>query len=421
MSKTAIRFENVSKQFTLHRDRPRSFQDLFLFWRRYRRQKPEKLWVLRDISFEVGSGETLGLIGPNGVGKSTILKLIAGIISPTSGQIQVSGRVSSLLELGAGFHPDLTGRENVFLYGSLLGLSRAAMQKRFDDIVQFSELEEFIDAAVKTYSSGMYLRLAFSVAIHVEPEVLLIDEILAVGDEAFRAKCLGRITALQDEGVTILFVSHALSTVQRLCSRALWMSDGRLRAEGPADLVARRYLDAVAQKQSQQLAEHNLKMLQLGDRGQSPQQGSSSRWGSAEVEITQVRVLDGAGQERYTFVTGEELTIQMHYRAAAPVEKPTFGLALHRSDGLHVTGPNTEFGNLEIPVIEGGGIVEYTIPWLPLLSGRYQISVMAQSATDSRVFDYHGRMYTFLVNPGGTKEQYGLVGMRGQWRQASGQ
>lgn len=421
MPKTAIRFENVSKQFVLHRDRPRSFQELFLFWRRYRRHKPEKFWVLRDLSFDVATGETLGLIGPNGVGKSTILKLITGIISPTKGKIEVNGRVSSLLELGAGFHPDLTGRENVFLYGSLLGLSRATMQKRFDDIVQFSELEEFIDMAVKTYSSGMYLRLAFAVAIHVEPEILLIDEILAVGDQAFRAKCLGRITALQDEGVTILFVSHDLSTVQRLCNRALWMRRGRLCAEGPADVVARRYLDAVAQKQSQQLAEHNLKMLRSEDGGQAPQQGLPTRWGSGEVEITQVRVLDGTGQERYTFVTGEELTIQMHYHAAAPVEKPIFGLSLHRSDGLQVTGPNTEFGDLEIPVVEGGGIVEYTIPWIPLLPGRYQVSAAAQSGTDGRIFDHHDRVYTFLVNPGGTKEQYGLVCMRGQWRQTRDQ
>ena len=408
MSKTAIRFENVSKQFTLHRDRPRSFQELFLFWRRYRRQKPEKLWVLRDISFEVGTGETLGLIGPNGVGKSTILKLIAGIISPTSGQIQVSGRVSSLLELGAGFHPDLTGRENVFLYGSLLGLSRAAMQKRFDDIVQFSELEEFIDAAVKTYSSGMYLRLAFSVAIHVEPEVLLVDEILAVGDEAFRAKCLGRITALQDEGVTILFVSHALATVQRLCSRALWMSNGRLRAEGPADLVARRYLDAVAQKQSQQLAERNLEAHRS--------EGEENNWGSGEVKITRVRVLNGARQEQYVFATGDQVTIQVRYHAAERVENPVFGLALHRSDGLHITGPNTQFGELDISMVEGEGCIEYTVPQLPLLPGSYQISVAIHNASDTRMFDYHERLYTFSVNPGGTRERYGLMRLGGQWR-----
>lgn len=413
MTEIAIRFQNVSKQFTLHRERPRSFQELFLSRRQHRRHKPEQFWVLSDLTFDVARNETLGIIGSNGAGKSTILKLIAGIIVPTSGKINVSGRVSSLLELGAGFHPDMTGRENVFLYGSLLGLNRATMRQRFDEIVAFSELDEFIDLPVKTYSSGMYLRLAFAVAIHVDPEVLLIDEILAVGDEAFQAKCLERITAMQSQGVTILFISHDLRSVSKLCTRAIWLEGGRSQVDGSVELVVRRYLDAVAQKQSKQLAKRNEEVTR--------QERGTNRWGSGEVEIARVRVLDSTGQERYVFVTNEELTIQMHYSVAARVENPIFGLALHRSDGLHITGPNTRFGELEIPVVEGEGVVEYTIPRLPLLPGRYQISVAVHNAADTRMFDYHDRMYTFSVNAGGTQEQYGLMHIGGQWRHVNSQ
>lgn len=418
MTQIAIRLEDVSKQYTLRRQRPRSFQELFLSWRQYRRRKPEKFWVLKDFSLDVAKGETMGIVGPNGAGKSTILKLIARIIVPTQGRVAVSGRVSSLLELGAGFHPDLTGRENVFLYGSLLGLSRDTMRQRFEDIVAFSELEPFIDVPVKTYSSGMYLRLAFSVAIHVDPDVLLVDEILAVGDQAFQAKCLERITALQSKGVTILFVSHSLDTLRRLCSRAIWMEQGQLRAEGPADLVVRRYLDAVMQQQSVRLAERNLRMTGngCGGREETRKLEQARRWGSGEIQITQLRVLDSAGQERYAFFTDEELTVKISYRAAAPVEKPVFGLAVHRADGLHITGPNTQFGNLEIPMVQGEGVVEYIVPRLPLLPGRYQISVAVHNEADTRMFDYHDRLYSFSVDPGGTEERYGLVCLGGQWR-----
>jgi ABC-type polysaccharide/polyol phosphate transport system ATPase subunit len=416
MTEVAIHFQNVSKQFTLHRDRPRSLQELFLSWRRYRRPKPEKFWVLRDVSFQVAKGETLGIIGPNGVGKSTVLKLIAGIIFPSAGQIKVSGRVSSLLELGAGFHPDLTGRENIFLYGSLLGLNRAMMQRRFDQIVEFSELEAFIDVPVKTYSSGMYLRLAFSVAIHVDPQVLLIDEILAVGDQSFQAKCLERLSALQSADVTILLVSHGLDSVRQLCSRAIWMQGGKILAQGATEFVVQQYLNAVARQQSAQLAVRNLRASEQERESRERTSGQSARWGSGEIEITRVCVLDSSGQERYVFVTDEELTIQMCYRAVEPVENPVFGLALHRSDGFHITGPNTQFSNVEIPVVEGEGVISYTISRLPLLPGRYQISVAARDAADTCLFDYHDRLYSFSVNPGGTQERYGLIRMEGRWR-----
>jgi hypothetical protein len=292
------------------------------------------------------------------------------------------------------------------------------MHQCFDDIVAFSELEEFIDIPVRTYSSGMYLRLAFSVAIHVRPDILLIDEILAVGDEAFQAKCLARINALKARGVTILLVSHDMRMVRQLCNRAIWMDEGLVRAEGSAELVVRRYLDAVAQQQSEQMAQQNLEATKRArvDSSQAAEQAHVTRWGSGKVEITHLRVLDQSARERYAFLTGETLTIQMRYQAKAAVENPVFGLALHRSDGLHITGPNTKFGNLPIPRTDGEGIVEYTIAQLPLLPGRYEISVAAHDAADTEMFDYHDRMYSFVVSPGGTEERYGLMRMGGQWR-----
>ena len=223
-----IRFERVSKKFSLHRERPRSFQEqlIYVFQRKY--TPSETFWALQDISFTVDRGESVGLIGPNGAGKSTILKLIARILQPTSGHIWVDGRVGVLLELGAGFHPDLTGRENIFLNGSILGLSRPDIRRKMDDIVAFADVDQFIDVPVKHYSSGMYVRLGFSVAVHASPEVLLIDEVLAVGDQGFQIKCVEKIGELQRRGVTILWASHDLNMTQSLCTRVIWIESNRV-------------------------------------------------------------------------------------------------------------------------------------------------------------------------------------------------
>jgi ABC-type polysaccharide/polyol phosphate transport system ATPase subunit len=235
--KSAVTFDRVSKHFRLEPERSRSLQERFVRMLRRRRSAAEDIWVLRDVSFDLSPGTSLGVVGQNGAGKSTLLKLCARVIDPTSGVVRVNGRVSALLELGVGFHPELTGRENVFLYGSLVGIPRAVMQQRFDEIIAFSEIERFIDMPVKFYSSGMYLRLAFAVAIHVEAEVLLIDEVFAVGDASFQHKCIERVQALQHNGVTTLFVSHSASMVRQMCQRALWIEDGRIVALDDADNV----------------------------------------------------------------------------------------------------------------------------------------------------------------------------------------
>ena len=392
-----IQFDSVSKKFTLHHERARSFQELAVGLFRRNNFSREEFWALRDVSFTVEHGETVGIIGPNGAGKSTLLKLAARIMEPTSGRITVRGRIGALLELGAGFHPDLTGRENIYLNGSILGLSRAEIRRRLDDIIGFAELERFIDVPVKHYSSGMYVRLGFSVAVHTDPEILLVDEVLAVGDQAFQRKCLERIGELRRQGVTVLFVSHSADMVRSLCTRALWLHEGRLVADGAAEAVVRRYLE------------------QTWERGGAPGPAAEERrWGTGKIRIVQVRLLDGEGREQQRFRTGEPLVVEIRYRAEERVERPVFGLAIHRSDGIHITGPNTQFAGLDIPAVEGEGTVTYTVPALPLLEGLYYISVSAHNWEDTEMYDYHDRLYAFRVLPG-EGERYGVMTLLGRW------
>jgi len=396
----AIRFEDVSKRFALRQQRSRSFQETLIRlapWRRAQKHTLEDFWALRHVSFEIAPGETVGLIGPNGVGKSTVLKLVSRILEPTSGCIEVNGRVGALLELGAGFHPDLTGRENVYLNASMMGLNRQEVDRRFDEIVAFSELEPFIDVPVKHYSSGMYVRLGFAVAVHTDPEILLVDEVLAVGDATFQRKCYERIDQLRGAGLTLVFVSHSADAVRSLCSRALWLDSGTLVADGSAESVVQQYA-----MHSWSAEEGQLEAV------------SSVRWGTGQVRITQVRILDAQGEEKQLFESGERLTVAIHYQALQRTERPVFGLAIHHSDGTHITGPNTRSAEVEIPSIEGSGVVTYTIPALPLLEGRYAISLSAHDWDETVMYDYHDRMYPFAVAPD-SHEKYGLLRLGGLW------
>ncbi len=400
----AIQFDQVSRRFTLRRERARSLQETLIgLVHREKREKPETIWALRNISFTIAPGETVGFIGENGAGKSTILKLVSRVLEPTSGRIAVNGRVGALLELGAGFHPDLTGRENIYLNGSILGLGRREIEQSMDEIVAFSELERFIDIPVKRYSSGMYMRLGFSVAVHVNPDILLIDEVLAVGDQNFQHKCMDRVVALQQQGTTICFVSHDLGTVARICSRAFWLDDGLIRAEGDPDDVVGAYLRHAAAQEEQATS-----------RSQKEEQ-AERRWGTGEVEITDVAFLDGEGRERTVFRVGEPWAVRIRYLAHRRIESPVFGLAVHRNDGVHVCGPNTHFAGLDIPFIEGEGEVLYRVDRMPLMEGTYFLSLSAHNQLDTAMYDYHDRLYTFRVRQVQGEERYGLASLQGRW------
>ena len=399
----AISFKNVSKRFTYSREQPQSIQETVasLIGRRNRRPKKE-LWAVNNLSFDLYPGQSLGIIGRNGSGKSTVLKLIARIIRPTSGQVTVRGRVSALLELGAGFHPDLTGRENIALNASVLGLSQRDVERNFDAIVEFSELGEFIDMPVKHYSSGMYMRLGFSVAIHVDPDILIVDEILAVGDQAFQTKCIDRIHEMHRSGVSIILISHNLSVVRRMCSNLIWLENGRMRASGYTEEIANQYKYQSDTRIGYQMTADNVGR-------------SYNRWGSHEIEITDVRFLNDEGDEKAYYQTGEAMTIEMDYVAHEPVPKPEFGLAIFRQDGQQVNGPNSQLAGLEIGTVEGSGTIRYHIKALPLLPALYQVTAAIHNTQLTHAYDYHELAFPFRIVSGGTRETDGLVVLPADW------
>lgn len=406
----AVEFDHVSKLFRLRDERPRSFQEAMIraFYRQ-RLPSSHELWVLRDVNFTVLAGETLGIIGPNGAGKSTLLKLVGRILEPTQGRVRTYGRVAGLLEIGTGFHPDLTGRENIYLYGSLLGLRRGELASRFDAIVDFAGIGPFLDMPVRHYSSGMYMRLGFSVATSVDADILLIDEVLAVGDQVFQAQCLERIRELQRQGVTILLVSHDLNTVRQFCKSAVWLENGQVRAQGLVDDVVGQYLGQTWQG----VSGHPV--------SGGATEGVARRWGSGEAQIVDVRFYDAQGQERGVFTTGEPFTARIYYHASQRIEWPAFGVAIYRDDGTHINGPNTTTSGYDIPYIEGDGVIEYTIPSLPLLAGTYEFSAAIYDYYSRHPYDHQHRMYTFRVQQGRLKEREGTIYIPSTWHHQVGE
>lgn len=363
--------------------------------------------ALDGVSFEVPKGTTFGVIGENGSGKSTLLKLLAGITKPTRGRLQVEGRTSALIELGAGFHPEISGRENVAINGIMMGLTRRQVQERFDDIVAFAELEAFIDAPVKTYSSGMYARLGFAVAIHVDPEVLLIDEVLAVGDEAFTRKCLDKIGEFRRRGKTIVIVTHSLGLVEKMCDDILWLRHGRVADQGDPKRVVDAYLTYVAGGEEALLARGHDQASEQASSAPAeetpPGQASAlsgsfreGRWGSREIEVVSVRLLDDRGKERHVYTPGESLTISLEVRAAQPVEDFVFGIGIFTTDGVSVYGTNTHIEDFEPETAQGSGEVAITLEGLRLVEGTYLLDVAAHRE-DGTPYDYHRGLYSFRV------------------------
>lgn len=398
----AIQLENILVRYRVPHERYATLKEHTIRLLQRRVQYDDFL-ALRDVSLTVRRGEVVGIIGRNGAGKSTLLKVIGRVLRPTRGRVMVRGRLAPLLEFGAGFHPELTGRENIFLNGAILGFSRAEMQAKFDRIVDFAELREFIDAPLRTYSSGMVARLGFAVATDIEPDVLIVDEVLSVGDAAFQQKSAERMQSFRANGTTILLVSHNLALVEAMCDRAIWLDRGRIVAEGSASSVVRQYRGGDERVEAKRLA---------AAAGPTPAQ----RWGSGLIEIVAVRLKNARGEATTIFETGDTLVLEMDYLAHAAIPAPIFGMAIHRHDGVHITGPNTAFAGLTLPTLEGCGTVTYTVPYLPLLEGLYHISVAVVNHNDTEMFDYHDRCYPFRVVPNGqVRERYGMMTLQGTW------
>lgn len=398
-----IRLEGVSVRYRVPHEHIATLKEHAIRFLQRRLQYDDFL-ALREVNLEIRHGQVVGIIGNNGAGKSTLLKVIARVLRPTRGRVMVRGRVAPLLEFGAGFHPELTGRENVFLNGALLGFSHAQMQAKFKGIVDFAELWDYIDAPLRTYSSGMIARLGFAVATDVDPDILIVDEVLAVGDAGFQRKSFERMQAFRAKGATILLVSHSLDAVKNMCDTATWLDHGSVVATGSAEGVVRQYHDRVAGLESGRLAQA---------AGPAP----SQRWGSGKIEIVGVRLKDEQGAARTVFTTGEPLVLEMDYQTHGAIPSPIFGMAIHRQDGTHITGPNTCFAGLDVPTLDGTGTVTYRIPALPVLEGLYAISVAATNRSDTEIFDYHDRCYPFRVlnESGPVRERFGLVTLQGQW------
>jgi ABC-type polysaccharide/polyol phosphate transport system ATPase subunit len=368
------------------------------FWRDL--EADDSFDALRGVSFDVPTGRTFGIIGRNGSGKSTMLKMIAGIGRPTSGSVGVTGRVSALIELGAGFHPEISARENVFINGMMLGLTKRDIARRFDEIVAFAELEDFIDAPVKTYSSGMYMRLGFAVAIHVDPEVLLVDEVLAVGDEAFMRKCLDKFGEFRRHGRTVLLVTHQLDLVTRLCDEALWLDAGTARVQGDPKRVIDAYLTEVAAQESRQLLRADEVRMRSGEVpvSQAPDmfQATEGRWGTREVEIVSVSLVGASGEPAKVFQSGERVEIRILLRASKLVDDVVVGIGIFNVEGTCCYGTNTHIDGASAGEIVGDGEVRFVIDRLDLVDGSYKLDVAAHQESGAP-YDYHRLLYTFRV------------------------
>ena len=396
-----VRLRGVSRSFRVFHERNATLKETLL---RRRRASYEERWVVRDVDLDIAPGEAVAIVGENGSGKSTLLKVLAGIIPAHSGTVEIGGTVASMLELGAGFHPDFTGRENVFMNGSIHGLGERAIEERFDAIVDFAELGDFIDMPVRTYSSGMQMRLAFAIAAHVNPDVLLLDEVLAVGDEAFQRKCFGRIADFRRAGGTLVFVSHDPALVERVCGRALLLADGRVHADGPPAPVLAAY--------------HRL----LADAGSSAEIAGSVRpgdsadprvWGNGQVAIVASRLL-GADGPTDRFTAGERMTIEMDLEAPEPVETPTFGIAIQSSEGVTLYGTNTGLDAFAVERIEGRTSIAFEIAALPLHEGRFTVTLAVHSRDESVIYHWLDRWLEFSVFQQETGA--GPVNMSGSWR-----
>jgi lipopolysaccharide transport system ATP-binding protein len=407
----AVILKGISKGFkqtTLRRDYITLKSLLLKPFSGKNRRKAETRVVFKNLDLEIPQGISLGIIGRNGSGKSTLLKVMTGIYKPDSGMVHMNGRVSSLIELGAGFHPEFTGRENVFINGTILGLNRKEIEKRFDRIVRFAELESFIDVPVRTYSSGMYVRLGFSVAVNVDPDILLVDEVLAVGDESFSRKCIDRMTTFKKTGKTIVLVTHDLPTVERFCDQALWLYSGCIRAQGEPRQVIDAYRQEVARRDDERYKEEQ----SLMSLSEVEKYISKDRWGNGDIEITQVRLLDGQDRERHVFQDGEDILIEMNFQVHRPTTDVVFGIAVYDAKGACCYGTNTDLDEIMLPPLQETGRIGIKLDQVHLIEGNYLLDV-AVHARDGHNYDYQSGGISFAVRS--AKKDAGIYRIPHHW------
>ncbi|MBQ3947698.1 MAG: ABC transporter ATP-binding protein [Ruminococcus sp.] len=412
----AIDVNNITKSFKVFLDKGSQLKERLLFRKRSRYEERK---VLRGISFQVKKGEAVGLIGHNGCGKSTTLKLLTKIMYPDTGSITMNGRVSSLIELGAGFHPDMSGRENIYTNASIFGLTKKEIDARLKDIVDFSELEEFIDNPVRTYSSGMYMRLAFSVAINVDADILLIDEILAVGDANFQAKCFNKLKEIKSHGTTIVIVSHSLGQIEQICDRSIWIHEGLIRAEGPPKEIDLEYLDFMGQK----LQESTRKELEEKNQQEEEEKSGSEqeaeenteaeetpeekkRWGSGAARIKRIKAFTSDGAEQRIFRTGEDIKFRLDYTVKETVKDAVFGIGIFNRDGVQCYGTNTRIDKHPEFDLDKNGAAEITLEKVGLLPGEYLIDFAIETG-DGIPVDYYREAYTIeMISAAGDTPEY---------------
>jgi ABC-type polysaccharide/polyol phosphate transport system ATPase subunit len=443
----SIAVDNVSKKFSIYlEDHARIFE---FFGNRQHRSDH---WALRDVSFTIPKNQSFGIIGPNGSGKSTLLKLIAGISLPTQGEIRIKGDISPLLDLGLGFHQSFTGRENIRMSCSLLGMNKEQAEKAVPDIISFAELGDFIDFPVRTYSAGMNLRLGFAIAAHTHAPILLVDEVLTVGDQYFQRKCIKKIEDFLDEGRTIVLVSHDLHSVRSLCNQVLWLENGRIQALGPAREVVQSYMEGKTKtgrgriagpflgatqrpkvsppkavtttKEDPVFQAKLIETVQLIDPKSHFEQLDTTPFdvtdgdraivqGSGEIRFLHVHILDGDAQPRTRFSTGEDLVVAVTFRTTEPVERPIFGVALFRSDNTYIHGPNTRFD--QILERDFHGVYTFFIRWksLPILAGQYRISIAVFDKNHLKPHIWHNQLYDIEITS--PIDDHGLILLTHDW------
>ncbi len=397
----AVEVENVSKLYkrSAHKRQFQTLKSAMLGGNLFETMNPkESFAALKNVNCTIRKGSMFGIIGSNGSGKSTLLKLIAGISKPTFGKIVSHGKISALIELGAGFHPEISGGENIFINGIMLGLSRKSIAEKYDDIVKFAELEEFIDQPVKTYSSGMFMRLGFAVAVNVDPDILLIDEVLAVGDEAFAHKCLDKILEFKKRNKTMILVTHGLAMVETFCDSAMWLKKGEVMKIGDPRMVCGAYLMDVEGKEEKDLQAQHQQLTETLAATVQPEDDEvrESRWGGGEIQITKVQLLDAQDQEKHVYTTGEPMQIKLFLSAKKSVDDFVFGIGIFNGEGVCCYGTNTHIEEYEPVELRGSAEVTFYIDQLNLLEGTYYLDVAAHRR-DEYPYDYHRHLYTFKV------------------------